>query len=71
MMPPAAAPLRARQGAALAGVVFEKETAAELGQLLERLAATPPAGAWEQANVRDATRSYKRRVALSKDFAQR
>jgi Zn-dependent M32 family carboxypeptidase len=74
MMPQGAAALRARQGAALAGVVYEKETDAALGELLSRLTASgassslPP---YEAATVRDAARSYKRRVALSKEIAQR
>ncbi len=70
-MPEGAAELRARQGAALAGVVYEKETAPELGALLSRLQASPPANAWEAAVVRDAARHYSRRVALSKEIAQK
>lgn len=75
MMPPGAAELRARQGAALAGVIYEKETDAALGALLTRLAAADlgAAGldAYEVANVREASKAYRRRVALSKELAQR
>jgi Zn-dependent M32 family carboxypeptidase len=73
MMPQGAAALRARQGAALAGVVYEKETDAALGALLSRLAGAPAAslGAFEAATVRDAARSYTRRAALTKELAQR
>ena len=74
-MPSGASALRARQSSALAGVVYEKETDAALGVLLQRLA---PGGvpssslaAYEAATVRDALRSYKRRTALSKALAQR
>ncbi len=74
-MPAGAAALRARQGAALAGVVYEKETDPALGALLARLtapgAATSALGAYEAATVRDAARAYRRRVALSKEIAQR
>jgi Zn-dependent M32 family carboxypeptidase len=74
MMPQGAAALRARQGAALAGVVYEKETDAALGELLTRLTAAGAASSlppYEAATVRDAARSYRRRVALSKEMAQR
>ena len=71
MMPDGAAELRAKQQAALAGVVYEKETAAELGQLLQRLQATPLPDPWQAAVVRDAARNYKRKTALSKELAQR
>ena len=74
-MPSGAAALRARQGSALAGVIFEKETAAELGSLITRLGAADLAAAGldelERATVRDAARAYRRRVALSKELAQR
>ena len=74
-MPSGAAELRARQGAALAGVVFEKETDAALGSLLSRLGAADLAAAgldeFERATVRDAARAYRRRTALSKELAQR
>ena len=52
-------------------VSFEKETSSELGTLLKRLAAAPPAGEWERAVVRDAARDYRKRTALSKELAQR
>jgi len=71
MMPDGAADLRAKQQAALAGVVYEKETAPELGQLLARLQAAALSDPWQAANVRDAARNYKRKTALSKDLAQR
>jgi carboxypeptidase Taq len=71
MMPEGAADLRAKQQSALAGVVFEKETALEIGQLLQRLQATPPQDPWQAAVVRDAARNYKRKTALSKELAQR
>ena len=74
-MPSGAAALRARQGAALAGVVFEKETDAALGALLARLGAADLAAAglddFERATVRDAARAFHRRAALSKELAQR
>jgi len=71
MMPPASAELRSQQQAALAGVVFEKETSPALGELLAQLKASMPADEWERAVVRDAARDYKRRTALSKELAQR
>jgi carboxypeptidase Taq len=70
-MPPGAAELRSQQQQVLAGVLFEKETAPELGALLQKLAASPPEGVWEKAVVRDATRDYKRKTALTKELAQR
>lgn len=71
MMPKEAAELRATQGSTLAGAVFEKETAAELGEILAKLVEKPPTEQWKAANVREAARNYKRKTALSKDLAQR
>jgi len=67
---------RAAQKSAIAGVVHDKATSKELGGLLSRLeesmrAAPAPLGEWEVANVREATRDYRRASAIPKDLAQR
>ena len=71
MMPSGAAELRSAQQQALAGVLFDKETSPELGSLIATLEAAPPPGDWAQAVVRDAARNYKRRIALTRELAQR
>lgn len=71
MMPSGAAELRSAQQQALAGVLFDKETSPELGSLIKTLEDSPPPGDWAQAVVRDAARNYKRRIALTRELAQR
>ncbi|KAL4428286.1 hypothetical protein ABPG75_002375 [Micractinium tetrahymenae] len=74
MLPAGATESRAAQKAALAGVLHEKQTEAELGELLRRLQAANLEGeldAFELANVREAARDYKKLTAISKDLAQR
>lgn len=73
MLPPgdAAASLRAAQKAALAGVVHAKATAPELGELLAKLQAAPPADdKWAAANVRLAAKDYKRATAIPAQLAK-
>jgi Zn-dependent M32 family carboxypeptidase len=70
-MPQGASALRATHQAALSGLLFEKETAPALGELLSRLKDAKELDALEAANVRDAARAFKRRTVLSKAIAQR
>ena len=73
-MPAQSAGLRSRTSAALAGVIFEKETDPSLWRLIESVlpaAADGTLGRFEAATVRDAARSFRRRAALTKDIAQR
>jgi len=60
MMPPGAADARAKQIAALAGVIHERMTDPGLGDCLNELAATGYANfsAADQCNIREALRSY-------------
>lgn len=54
MMPPGAATARGAQKAALAGVLYDKQTDAELGKLLSELLSNQQGlNEWEAANVRD------------------
>ncbi|PSC70957.1 Carboxypeptidase Taq [Micractinium conductrix] len=75
MMPPGSADARAAQKAALAGVLHEKQTDAELGELLRRLQAAnleaAELGPYERATVREAARDYKKVTAVTKEMAQR
>eukprot|EP00741_Cyanophora_paradoxa_P012547 tig00020614_g12124.t1 len=72
-MPEGAEEARGMQKAALAGVCHEKETSAELGQLISSLEASDLAclDPFERANVRDAARRYRKAVKVSKELAQR
>jgi len=64
-----AAASRGNQKAALAGVVHEKRTDAEIGTLLAKLTAAG-AGAgldkWEAAVVRDAAKDYRKATCIPK-----
>eukprot|EP00955_Chlamydomonas_euryale_P086580 364227-Chlamydomonas_euryale.AAC.7 len=74
MMPPGAAGSRAAQKSALAGVVYDKETDAELGSLLKALLAAGEEGQldeWQRANVRDAHKNYVKATAVPKVWAPR
>lgn len=74
MMPAGAAESRAVQKAALAGVLHEKQTEAELGGLLAKLQAANLADeldAYQQATVREAARDYGKLTAVPKELAQR
>jgi len=72
MMPPGAANSRGAQKSALAGVLYDKSTDPELGELLGKLQqqqeGLDPVAA---AVVRDASKSYKRATAIPKALAQR
>jgi Zn-dependent M32 family carboxypeptidase len=59
MMPPGAAASRATQKAALAGILYDKQTSPELGELLERLrdvAASHGFDPFQRAVIREARR---------------
>ncbi|GAX80590.1 hypothetical protein CEUSTIGMA_g8027.t1 [Chlamydomonas eustigma] len=72
MMPSGAAASRGAQKAALAGVVYDKETDPELGQLLDTLRKEQKGlDEWASANIRDAHKSYVKATAIPKDLAQR
>lgn len=71
MMPHGAAGARGGQKAALAGVVHEKATAPQLGEVLDRLQSTQGLDARQAAVVRDAARSYRKKTAIPKELAQR
>lgn len=75
MMPPGAAAVRSQQSSTLAGISFEKETEAELGDILGQLTEAAQGGdefsAIEQAVIRDAARNYRKATALTKEIAQR
>lgn len=73
MMPPGAASVRSQQSATLAGISFEKESDAELGDLLGRLGEAD-SGQFSQAElavIRDAQRNYRKTTSLTKEIAQR
>ena len=54
MMPPGAAASRGAQKAAMAGVIYDKETDKELGVLLEKLSLDHSGlDQWAAANIRD------------------
>ncbi|GFH24699.1 uncharacterized protein HaLaN_22543 [Haematococcus lacustris] len=79
MMPAGAAASRGAQKAALAGVLYDKRTDAELGSLLKGLTAAlgggpssqEELGPWARAVVRDAYKDYVKATAIPKDLAQR
>lgn len=74
MMPPGAAESRAAQKSALAGVLHEKQTEAELGEVLARLQAADLAADlddFQLATVREAVRDYKKLTAVPKEMAQK
>lgn len=74
-LPPNAVGARAAQKAALAGVLHEKQTEAEIGELLQRLQAAnleaEGLNEYERANVREAARDYRKLTAVPKELAQR
>lgn len=72
MMPPGSSAARNRQSGALAGVIFEKKTAPELGEELKALS-TPAAVALladpvDAAVIRDATKDYFLQINNSKEL---
>lgn len=76
MMPPKAAENRSKQMAALAGVLYEKRTNKEIGDLLsnilkDREVFQKEFDEWEQAVVREADWDYRRHSSMSKELAQR
>eukprot|EP00199_Chlamydomonas_sp_CCMP681_P000758 CAMPEP_0119102174 /NCGR_PEP_ID=MMETSP1180-20130426/1012_1 /TAXON_ID=3052 ORGANISM="Chlamydomonas cf sp, Strain CCMP681" /NCGR_SAMPLE_ID=MMETSP1180 /ASSEMBLY_ACC=CAM_ASM_000741 /LENGTH=520 /DNA_ID=CAMNT_0007086417 /DNA_START=67 /DNA_END=1629 /DNA_ORIENTATION=+ len=78
MLPDGASGSRGAQKAALAGVVFDKRTDAELGALLRQLDSAikskegaPELDEYARATVRDAFKEYTRTVVLPKEMAQR
>ena len=77
LLPPGAQEARAAQKEALAGVVHDKATSPELGELLSRLASgggkekSSDLDEWALANVREAARDYRRASAIDKALAQR
>jgi Zn-dependent M32 family carboxypeptidase len=71
MMPPGAAASRATQKSALSSVVHAKQTDPEIGKLLDRL--QPSAGSltdYEQANIREAARAYKKATCIPEDMVR-
>lgn len=82
MQPPGAADARAAQKEALAGVLHDKSTSADLGALLERLSEASASGndlgapdaetaAVRRAVVRDALDAYRREARIPKELAMR
>jgi carboxypeptidase Taq len=82
MLPENSDTARNNQRAALAGVIFEKKTAAELGADISALrkdarfscpgrGAAAGVSAFDQANLRDAARSYDVEIRKSKELAMR
>eukprot|EP00242_Pyramimonas_sp_CCMP2087_P016560 CAMPEP_0198204252 /NCGR_PEP_ID=MMETSP1445-20131203/7647_1 /TAXON_ID=36898 /ORGANISM="Pyramimonas sp., Strain CCMP2087" /LENGTH=555 /DNA_ID=CAMNT_0043876041 /DNA_START=119 /DNA_END=1783 /DNA_ORIENTATION=+ len=76
MMPPGAAGVRSKQSSVLAGITFEKSSAPELGDILNRLNEDVQSKgedftATELAVIRDASRNYRKTTVLTKDIAQR
>lgn len=75
MMPEGAADARNKQKAALAAVIYEKQTDPALGRLIRELqddwAFYSSANRFELANVRDAARDYALQVGKSKEMAMR
>jgi len=75
MLPPGAVECRGQQKEALAGVMFDKRTDAELGRLLAEVKAAIDAGQsglspYECATIRDAHKDFVRTTAIPKDLAQ-
>jgi carboxypeptidase Taq len=71
MMPEGSASSRGAQKSALAGVLYDKRTEKELGQLLEQLKGAAGLDPVQAAVVREAQRSYTRETAVPKELAQR
>ena len=86
MLPPGsgASESRASQKAALAGFVHEASTSKRLGELLSKLEAevaqktssstsssAPQLDEWALANLREASRDFKRASSIPKELAQR
>ena len=74
MMPAGAAGERGKQKASLTGVIYDKETSKELGDLLADLsddAKLAELDEWARANIRDAKKDFIRSTAIPKDLATR
>jgi len=73
MMPPQAAASRSAQKAALASVIYAKETDPEIGTLLERIQAAGPAdlNEFQLATVREAARSYKKATSVTDELVRK
>jgi len=75
IMPHGSGDARGKQMSALAGVLHEKKTSAELGRLITALAdqisASSELNDYERANVRDAKRDYDQEVLVPKELAQK
>jgi carboxypeptidase Taq len=73
MLPSESSVARNRQSGALAGVIFEKKTAPELGEVIQALN-TPTADAlfasspFDVATIRDATREYSLEINKTKEL---
>lgn len=73
MMPAGASESRAKQIAALAGVIHERATDPALGDCLKELQETSKAGAWgaiEQCNIQEALRNYEMEIRIPKRLVQ-
>ena len=65
MMPPASGDARATALATLAGVMHEKVTGTEIGDLINKTAATDePLDRWQSANLREMTRRWRQATAI-------
>eukprot|EP00873_Tetraselmis_striata_P036931 jgi/Tetstr1/457195/TSEL_043844.t1 len=72
MLPEGAAKSRSSQKEALAGVIYEKKTDPEIGQLLEKLVpGMDSMDAHSAAVVREAASDYKKLTAISKGMAEK
>lgn len=73
IMPQGAAASRAKQKAALAGVIHSKSTDPVIGSLLERLEQSDSStlDAYEKASVREAARDYKKAIAVTEELVRR
>lgn len=73
MMPPGAADSRAAQKAALAAVLHEKSTEAELGRILGNLNAANLSALdeYQRAAIREAAREYKKASSVTEDLVRR
>ena len=71
MQPQGASQIKGAQKAALAGVIFDKKTDPQLGQLLKTLSADSSLSQVQRATVRIASAEYHRAAALPNEIAQR
>ena len=67
-LPKKGAKLRTQQVATLAGIAHEMATAADLGELLEKLSADDTLDEWQKCNVAKTLKSYKRQQLYTKEF---